>query len=41
MRPLSRGNVSKRKSAKTFRKHVSRTAKANVAGPVMRGGIRL
>lgn len=41
MKPVSRHYVSKKVSAKRFRKDVSRTKGANVwAGP-MRGGIRL
>lgn len=39
MRPLKRGYVSKRGSARRFRKQVRRTKGANV-GQVMRGGIR-
>lgn len=40
MRPLKRGNISKRRSAKTFRKHGRRTKAANMKGP-NRGGYRL
>lgn len=41
MRPVSRGHVSKGRSAKQFRKNVGRTKAANVNGAPMRGGIRL
>lgn len=41
MRPLSRGHVNKGGSARQFRKNVSRTKAANMAGAPMRGGIRL
>lgn len=41
MKPLSRKPVSKAKSAKQFRKHVSHTKAANVQTSVMRGGWRL
>lgn len=41
MRPLFRGRVNKRNSAKKFRKNVSRTKGANVFAAPMRGGIRL
>ena len=40
MRPVKRMSVNKHRSARKFRKQVSRTKAANVAGP-MRGGIRL
>lgn len=40
MRPLRRGGVSKRGSARKFRKHVGRTKARNLTAP-MRGGIRL
>jgi len=39
MRPLRRKNVSKRRSAKSFRRQTKRTKGANMA-QVMRGGIR-
>lgn len=41
MRPLARKHVSKHKSAKTFRHHVSHTKKANLPIMPMRGGWRL
>lgn len=41
MRPLSRGHVSKGRSAGKFRRNVSRTHKFNMRGAPMRGGIRL
>lgn len=41
MRPVKRYGVNKRKSAKVFRKHSSRTKAANMRGAPMRGGIRL
>lgn len=40
MRPLRRGHVSKRRSARKFRGQISRTKAPNVLGP-MRGGWRL
>lgn len=40
MRPLRRGGVNKRKSARRFRRHAGRTNARNMIGP-MRGGIRL
>lgn len=40
MRVLKRKGVSKRRSARKFRKMSTRTKGANVAAP-MRGGIRL
>lgn len=40
MRPLKRFGVNKRKSARKFRRNVSKTKAANFSGP-MRGGIRL
>lgn len=40
MRPLKRRPVSKRRSARSFRKQSRRTKGRNVIGP-MRGGIRL
>lgn len=40
MRPLYRKSVSKGKSARKFRHHVSHTKAMNLKGP-MRGGIRL
>lgn len=41
MRPVSRGHVNKRASARGFRKSVSRTKAANMAVNPMRGGWRL
>lgn len=41
MRPVKRGFVNKRGSAKSFRKHSSKTKAANVFTGPMRGGIRL
>jgi len=41
MKPLSRQSVSKRSSAKTFRRHAQTTKAANLSPPPMRGGIRL
>lgn len=41
MRPLHRKHVSKGRSARTFRKHVSRTKAANMPVMPMRGGYRL
>lgn len=41
MRPLKRGGVNKRHSAKKFRKNVSRTKAANMQVMPMRGGWRL
>lgn len=41
MRPLKRKPVNKRKSAKNFRRLVSRTKGVNLRGAPMRGGIRL
>ena len=40
MRPLKRGGVNKRRSARKFRKHTMRTKAANMQGP-NRGGWRL
>lgn len=40
MRPLSRGGANKHRSARSFRKNVSRTKGANLVAP-MRGGWRL
>lgn len=40
MRPLRRGGVNKRKSARKFRKHSGRAKVMNFRG-VMRGGYRL
>lgn len=40
MRPLRRHAVSKGRSARSFRRQVSRTKGLNIAAP-MRGGIRL
>ncbi|WNK13600.1 MAG: hypothetical protein [Microvirus sp.] len=41
MRPLRRGKVSKRKSARSFRKHSSHTKAANMRSNPLRGGWRL
>ena len=41
MRPLKRHHVSKHKSARKFRKHVSKTKRVNLAPTPMRGGFRL
>ncbi|WNK13090.1 MAG: hypothetical protein [Microvirus sp.] len=41
MRPVTRHAVSKRGSAKSFRKASSRTRAVNVQAGPMRGGIRL
>lgn len=41
MRPSRRYGVSKKRSAKRFRKNVSRTKGANLWTGPMRGGIRL
>lgn len=41
MRPISRFGVSKRGSARSFRRSATRTARANIAPPPMRGGFRL
>lgn len=41
MKPVSRHPVSKRRSAKQFRRNVGTVAAANVAGSPMRGGWRL
>lgn len=41
MRPSSRRPVSKGKSARSFRRNVQTTARANMAPRPMRGGIRL
>ena len=41
MRTLHRKSVSKRKSAKSFRKHSSRTKAANMQKAPQRGGWRL
>lgn len=40
MRPLKRGGVNKRRSARKFRSHIGRTKAPNMKGP-MRGGWRL
>lgn len=40
MRPLKRHGVSKRRSAKKFRRQSRRTKGANISAPA-RGGIRL
>lgn len=41
MKHLKRKPVNKHKSAKQFRKNVSKTKKINVVAGPMRGGIRL
>lgn len=41
MRVSKRFGVNKRRSAKKFRRSVSRTKAVNLKGAVMRGGIRL
>lgn len=41
MRPVQRGRVNKRSSARSFRKSVSRTRAGNISPGPMRGGIRL
>lgn len=41
MRPVQRSHVNKGKSARHFRKSVSRTKAANMAKTPMRGGWRL
>lgn len=41
MRPLKRLGVSKGRSARGFRKNISRTKSVNLRGAPMRGGIRL
>lgn len=41
MRPLKRSGVHKGKSARHFRHQSQRTKGLNLAGAVMRGGIRL
>lgn len=41
MRPLRRSGVNKGRSARTFRKHSSRTNRKNLNVRPMRGGIRL
>lgn len=41
MRPLRRHSVHKGRSARKFRRHVSRTHHANVANSYKRGGWRL
>jgi len=38
---LKRKHVNKRKSAKTFRKHATRTKSANIRSAPQRGGWRL
>ena len=40
MRPLKRGGVNKRRSAKKFRRNTTRTKQPNMSGP-NRGGWRL
>lgn len=41
MKPLSRHGVSKHRSARKFRKHVSHTKAANLSITPMRGGWRM
>lgn len=41
MRPLRRGGVNKKRSARSFRRGTSRTNVMNLKGAPMRGGIRL
>lgn len=41
MRPISRGRVSKTRSARSFRRHTTRTKSANIRSNPMRGGWRL
>lgn len=41
MKPLRRGPVNKHRSARKFRKHVSRTHGRNIMPVPMRGGWRL
>jgi hypothetical protein len=41
MKPVHRSHVSKGRSAGQFKKHVSHTKSANIAGAPMRGGWRL
>lgn len=41
MRPVKRFAVNKNRSARKFRKNVSRTKSANIRGAPMRGGWRL
>lgn len=41
MRPVKRFGVHKGRSARKFRKHVSRTRAPNIFAAPMRGGIRL
>lgn len=41
MRPVQRGYVNKRSSARSFRKSISRTKGPNISPGPMRGGIRL
>lgn len=41
MRPVKRSSVNKHKSARKFRRQVSRTKAANMSPSPMRGGIRL
>ena len=41
MNPLKRKSASKRKGAKTFKRHVAHTKSINIKGAPMRGGIRL
>lgn len=38
---MHRNHVNKHHSAKVFRKQMGKTKRINVAGAVMRGGIRL
>lgn len=41
MRPLNRGHVDKRGSARNFRSNTHRTKSPNMSPPPMRGGFRL
>lgn len=41
MRPLKRGFVNKKSSARSFRKNTKYTKSPNIRGNPMRGGIRL
>lgn len=41
MRPVRRAGVDKSRSARKFRRNISRTRGVNMRGAPMRGGIRL
>jgi hypothetical protein len=41
MRPSRRHHVSKRRSARKFRRQAGKTKALNLRGPMMRGGTRL